>query len=440
MDTIYVLDTNILLQDPYALFAFQGNEVVVPAIVLEETDAKKKLPDEIGMHARMVARLMDDLRKKGKLYERVALKHGGSIRVELNHRSLKILEQTFVEHTNDNRIIAVALNLRLEEKDKVDGKRVVLVSKDAMVRVKADVVGVEAEDFLNDRVVEPNDSYQGISQHYVDSEVIQSLYKHGKLNAKEDMPLHPNECVLLKSLQEPSVSALGIADGQGTAISPIKVDKEPVWGIRPRNVHQQMACELLMREDIRLVTLVGPAGTGKTLLALAAGLQQTEEKQYYKKMLVARPIVPVGKDIGYLPGEREEKLKPWMQPIFDNLEHLFSVKKREELDRILAGMGAIEVEALSYIRGRSLPDQFVIIDEAQNLTRHEVKTILTRIGEGSKIILMGDTEQIDHPYLDPYNNGLAHVVEKFKNEEISGHIHLVKGERSKLAGISAKLL
>ena len=213
-----------------------------------------------------------------------------------------------------------------------------------------------------------------------------------------------------------------------------------MWGIRPRNVQQIMGLELLLREDIPLVTLTGKAGTGKTLLALASGLMQTEDLGLYKKLLVARPIVPVGKDIGYLPGEKEEKLRPWMQPIFDNLEYLFNTKKPGELDAILAGMGSIEVEALTYIRGRSIPDQFIIIDEAQNLTKHEVKTILTRVGEKSKIVLMGDPQQIHYPYLDEYNNGLTYVVEKFKEQRISGHVKFVKGERSNLAQLAAELL
>src|SRR5690606_19221122 len=215
---------------------------------------------------------------------------------------------------------------------------------------------------------------------------------------------------------------------------------DQVWGIKPRNVQQKMALELLLRKDIPLITLIGKAGTGKTLLSLAAGLLQTEDLRIYNKLLVARPVIPVGKDIGFLPGEKEEKLKPWMQPIYDNLEYLFNAKKPGELDRILAGMGSIQVEALTYIRGRSIPDQFIIIDEAQNLTRHEIKTILTRVGEGSKIVLMGDPEQIDHPYLDEYNNGLIYILESFKEEPAAGHIKFVKGERSGLAQLAADLL
>lgn len=237
-----------------------------------------------------------------------------------------------------------------------------------------------------------------------------------------------------------SSSAIGIVDQTGKVVRKLVYNHEPIWGIKPRNVGQTMAMELLFRQDISLVTMIGKAGTGKTLLALASGLMQTEDLHSYKKLLVARPIVPVGKDLGYLPGEKQEKLRPWMQPIYDNLEYLFNTKKPGELEAILAGMGSIEVEALTYIRGRSIPDQFIIIDEAQNLTKHEVKTILTRVGERSKIVLMGDPEQIDHPYLDEYNNGLTYVLEKFKDQSVAGHIKLMKGERSGLAQLAADLL
>lgn len=252
--------------------------------------------------------------------------------------------------------------------------------------------------------------------------------------------LRPHEFVVLKDILGGSASAVGKADETGKVIRPFLTELDQVWGIKPRNVEQKMALELLLRQDIPLVTLTGKAGTGKTLLSLAAGLLQTEDLGRYNKLLVARPVVPVGKDIGFLPGEKEEKLRPWMQPVYDNLEFLFNTKKPGEIDQILAGMGSIQVEALTYIRGRSIPDQFIIIDEAQNLTKHEVKTILTRVGEGSKIVLMGDPAQIDHPYLDELNNGLAYVVETFKSQRESGHVKLEKGERSGLAQLAADLL
>lgn len=439
---IYVLDTNVLLQDPRAIYSFEDNEVVIPAVVLEEVDSKKRYMDEIGRNARQVSKLIDNLRKTGKLHEKIQLETGGSLRIELNHRSFHELQDIFVEKTNDNRILAVAKNLSLEEQEKENGKQVILVSKDALVRVKADALGLQSEDFLNDRVVEVDHIYSGFLEIYINRNLLDLFYEKGELHVTElvNHPFYPNQFILLKDALGGSSSAIGIVDKTGKVVKKLNFKQDHIWGIKPRNVQQTMAFELLLRDDIPLVTLIGKAGTGKTLLALAAGLMQTEDMGKYKKLLVARPIVPVGKDIGFLPGEKQEKLRPWMQPIYDNLEYLFNTKKPGELDAILAGMGSIEVEALTYIRGRSIPEQFIIIDEAQNLTKHEVKTILTRVGEKSKIVFMGDTEQIDHPYLDEYNNGLTYVVEKFKDQKIGGHIRLVKGERSGLAQLAADIL
>lgn len=439
---IYVLDTNVLLQDPRAIYSFKDNEVVIPAVVLEEVDSKKRYMDEIGRNARQVSKLIDNLRKTGKLHEKIQLETGGSLRIELNHRSFHELQDIFVEKTNDNRILAVAKNLSLEEQEKENGKQVILVSKDALVRVKADALGLQSEDFLNDRVVEVDHIYSGFLEIYINRNLLDLFYEKGELHVTElvNQPFYPNQFILLKDALGGSSSAIGIVDKTGKVVRKLNFKQDHIWGIKPRNVQQTMAFELLLRDDIPLVTLIGKAGTGKTLLALAAGLMQTEDMGKYKKLLVARPIVPVGKDIGFLPGEKQEKLRPWMQPIYDNLEYLFNTKKPGELDAILAGMGSIEVEALTYIRGRSIPEQFIIIDEAQNLTKHEVKTILTRVGEKSKIVFMGDTEQIDHPYLDEYNNGLTYVVEKFKDQKIAGHIRLVKGERSGLAQLAADIL
>ncbi|MCY8053630.1 PhoH family protein [Bacillus inaquosorum] len=442
MSKIYVLDTNVLLQDPNAIFSFEENEVVIPAVVLEEVDSKKRYMDEVGRNARHVSKLIDALRQKGRLHEQVPLHTGGTLRIELNHRSFHQLQEIFIEKTNDNRILAVAKNLSLEEETKEDGRAVILVSKDVLVRVKADAIGLHAEDFLNDRVVDNDEMYSGYKDLYISQQLLSSFYGKNQISVNDlkQHTFYPNQFALMKDELGGSSSAVGIADKTGKVLKRLVFDDEHVWGIRPKNVQQTMALELLLREDIPLVTLIGKAGTGKTLLALAAGLLQTEDLGIYKKLVVARPIVPVGKDIGYLPGEKEEKLKPWMQPIFDNLEFLFNAKKPGELEAILSGIGSIQVEALTYIRGRSIPDQFIIIDEAQNLTRHEVKTLLTRVGEGSKIVLMGDPEQIDHPYLDSLNNGLAYVVERFKGQPISGSVKLLKGERSGLAQLAADLL
>ncbi|MDT9023778.1 MULTISPECIES: PhoH family protein [Rossellomorea] len=442
MNKIYVLDTNVLLQDPQAIFSFQDNEVVIPAVVLEEVDSKKRYMDEIGRNARHVSKLIDNLRQQGKLHEKIPLYTGGSLRIELNHRSFQQLQEIFLEKTNDNRIIAVAKNLSLEEEEKKDGKSVILVSKDTLVRVKADALGLQAEDFLSDRVIEVNDIYTGFIELYTERELLDKFYDKGELTLTDitKQRFYSHQFLIMKDALGSSASALGMVDASGLKVKKLVYDQEHMWGIKARNVQQTMATELLLRDDISLVTMIGKAGTGKTLLALAAGLLQTEDFNKFNKLLVARPIVPVGKDIGYLPGEKQEKLRPWMQPIFDNLEYLFNTKKPGELDDILAGMGSIEVEALTYIRGRSIPDQYIIIDEAQNLTKHEVKTILTRVGERSKIVLMGDPAQIDHPYLDEYNNGLTYVVEKFKDQKLAGHVKLMKGERSGLAQLAADLL
>lgn len=442
MNKVYVLDTNVLLQDPNSIFSFDDNEVVIPAVVLEEVDSKKRYMDEVGRNARQVSKLIDGLREEGKLHEKIPLRNGGVLRIELNHRSFHELQDIFVEKTNDNRILAVANNLSNEEKTKENGRPVIIVSKDTLVRVKADALGLIAEDFLSDRVVEVDHIYTGFLDLYIDKGNLDRFYEKNELTLTEvtNHPFYPNQFVIMKDALGGSASAVGMVDKTGKKVKRLFTDHDHIWGIRPRNVQQTMALELLLRNDLPLVTLIGKAGTGKTLLALAAGLLQTEDMGTFKKLLVARPIVPVGKDIGFLPGEKEEKLRPWMQPIYDNLEFLFNTKKPGELDAILAGMGSIEVEALTYIRGRSIPDQFIIIDEAQNLTKHEVKTILTRVGERSKIVLMGDPEQIDHPYLDEYNNGLTYVVEKFKDQQIAGHVKLVKGERSGLAQLAADLL
>ncbi|WP_028782640.1 PhoH family protein [Thalassobacillus devorans] len=440
MEKIYVLDTNVLLQDPNSIYTFEDNEVIIPAVVLEEVDTKKRIMEEIGRNARQVSRIIDRLRGKGELHKGILLRNGGKLKIELNHRSYQKMEEIFVEKTNDNRILAVAHNLHEEEKQKKNGKQVILVSKDMLMRVKADAMGIPAEDYLNERAIHKDEIYAGFVELYASKETLDRFYKESQLAIQElTLSYYPNQFFIIKNRANPSQSAMGIVDHNGV-LKPCKFSNEHVWGIKPRNAQQVMALELLLRRDIPLVTLTGKAGTGKTLLALAAGLMQIEDLGLYKKMLVARPIVPLGKDLGYLPGEKDEKLRPWVQPIYDNLEHLFNVKKPGELDGILSGLGSIQVEALTYIRGRSIPDQLILIDEAQNLTRHEVKTILTRIGEGSKIVLLGDTQQIDHPYLDEYNNGLMHVVEKFKHHTLSGHVKLIKGERSPLAQLAADYL
>jgi PhoH-like ATPase len=440
MKKIYVLDTNVLLQDPNAMFAFDDNEVVIPAVVLEEIDSKKRNADEIGRNARHVSRLLDSLRTKGSLSDGVSLDNGGNLKVELNHRSFSKLQEVFAEITNDNRILAVALNYHLEAQE----RPVIIVSKDTLVRIKADVLGLTAQDYLTDRIVsQSEDMYTGYLTLHVHPSVIDEFYTYRFLNASSlniGFSLQPHEFVILRDELGSSKSALLKVNSEAKKLEPLYLSNDPIWGIAARNAQQRMAFELLLNDDIPLVTLSGKAGTGKTLLTLAAGLMKIEDERKYKKLLIARPVVPMGKDIGYLPGEKDEKLRPWMQPIYDNLEFLFDTKKPGDIDKILAGLGSIQVEALTYIRGRSIPGQFIIIDEAQNLSKHEVKTIVSRVGEGSKIVLLGDPEQIDHPYLDASSNGLTYVVERFKQENVSGHITLERGERSHLAQLAADLL
>ncbi|WP_168120669.1 PhoH family protein [Paenibacillus sp. HB172176] len=439
----FVLDTNVLLHDPQSLFSFDDNEVIIPAVVLEEIDSKKRLADELGRNARTVSRLLDKMREGGHLHEGIGLPGGGLLKVELNHRSFMRVQEMFGEISNDNRILAVALNYQMEQENEVEKSEVILVSKDVLVRIKADVLGVKAQDYLSDRIIDSSDFYSGNITLHVHPSVIDEFYTYRYLSVNHLQlrdRLNPNEFVILKDEMGTSKSALLKVSPDGIRLEPLFLSNDPVWGITARNAQQRMALELLLNDEIPLVTLSGKAGTGKTLLALAAGLMKVEDEHKYKKLLIARPVVPMGKDIGYLPGEKEEKLRPWMQPIYDNLEFLFDTKKAGDIDKILMGMGSIQVEALTYIRGRSIPGQFIIIDEAQNLTKHEVKTIVSRVGEGSKIVLMGDPGQIDHPYLDSISNGLTHIIEKFKNEGLSGHMTLEKGERSKLAQIAADLL
>jgi len=338
----------------------------------------------------------------------------------------------------------VALNLFEEEQKKQLPRKVYLVSKDALMRIKADILGIPAQDYLSDMVVKQNDLYPGFETIEVDPSIIDTFYTNKSLDISTEPlsrhQIYPHKFFILKDQLGSSKSAVAYYNPEKNLLEPLWIPDKDIWGIYPRNIQQKMAMQLLLCDNIPLVTLTGRAGTGKTLLALAAGLYKTEELGLFKKLLVARPIVPMGRELGFLPGDKEEKLRPWMQPIFDNMEFLFGTHKDGRLDDILAGLKRVEVEALTYIRGRTLPNQFIIIDEAQNLTKHEVKTIVSRVGEGSKIVLVGDPEQIDHPYMDFTSNGLTYLVEKFKEQSISAHVNLEKGERSALAQLASQIL
>lgn len=417
--------------------------MVIPAVVIEEIDGKKHNQDEVGRNARTVARILDSFRQNGRLHDGIILPNGGMLRVELNNKSLECLSQYFPEVTSDNRILAVALNTHRLQGGCDSPKPVILVSKDVIMRVKADSLKLLAQDYLTDKLVQEDNLYSGYNEVYLHPFLIDRFYLERKISLADipvPLELCPNEFVIIKDELASGKSAITRYNSDEQSLIHLHTAGDSVWGIHPRNVQQKMALDLLLDPAISLVTLTGKAGTGKTLLALAAGLFQTEELNQYQKLLIARPVIPMGKDIGFLPGDKEEKLRPWIQPIYDNLEYLFSNRKKGDIEDIIAGLKKIQVEILTYIRGRSIPQQLIIIDEAQNLTKHEVKTIISRAGEGSKIILLGDPEQIDHPYLDYSNNGLTYVVEKFKGQNIAGHVSLTKGERSLLAQLAADLL
>jgi PhoH-like ATPase len=316
---------------------------------------------------------------------------------------------------------------------------------DTNLRIRADALGVMAETYENQRVKDPDIEHSSVMEVEVPGADVDAFFQNGRVAAPALATLHPNACIMLRDAGAPTHTALGRYDASRAEIVALRVGREGIMGVRPRNREQAFALDMLLDDTVRLITLVGKAGTGKTLLALAAGLKRTTEDNAYTRLLVSRPIMPLGRDLGFLPGDVDEKLNPWMQPIFDNLEFLFSsgAGKTSRADRgflELLESGTIQVEPLTYIRGRSLPHQYLIVDEAQNLTPHEVKTIITRCGEGTKIVLTGDPHQIDNPYVDLASNGLSVVADRFKRERIAGHIVLAKGERSELAELAANLL
>ncbi|OUC13032.1 MAG: phosphate starvation-inducible protein PhoH [Alkalinema sp. CACIAM 70d] len=442
MNKSFVLDTNVLLHDPAAIHRFgSNNDVVLPITVIEELDRFKKQPETTGRNARQVSRMLDELRQQGTIIQGIPLDNGGTLRVALCHReTLRELPPELEGDRADNEILAVALELRRQCQCPV-----VLVSKDTNLRIKADALGLDASDYETDKV-DISDLYTGSAEVLVDAEVISQLFREGGVTLPG--AFFPNQAITLVNQLNPSHTALAIVDGSGKKLVPItKFPHSGISRIQPRNREQSFAFDLLLRDDIQLVTLVGFAGTGKTLLAIAAGLHKVADERLYSRLLIARPVVPMGRDIGYLPGDIGEKLAPWMQPLFDNFDLIFGTqdstgkpahwrKGHEELIE----RGLLQIEPLTYIRGRTLPQQFLIVDEAQNLTPHEVKTILTRAGEGTKIVMTGDPDQIDNPYVDAASNGLTYAVERFKSESIAGHITLARGERSMLAERAAALL
>ncbi len=444
----FVLDTNVLLHNPNAIFLFADNEVIIPFDVIEELDSFKTSNDDLGRNARTVIRHLDRLRAQGNLAKGIDLKEtGGRLRIILEEDQK--LCPGLTANTPDNRMICTAFSLAQE------GKKVIFISKDINARIKADTLGLPAEDFEAQKV-DFEKLYTGYQEVMVPGSMIDKLFQDKQLRASfEDITLYANEYLILKDQTDPSHTALARYKADLGYLVPIRPRRGPVFGIMPRNVQQTMALDLLLDDSVKLVSLIGSAGTGKTLIAVAAGMSKVLNEQTFQKLLVARPIMPLGRDIGYLPGDKDEKLTAWMQPIFDNMSYLLSnrlsgansgeagggqphaasLSTVEQRIKQLMESGQVVLEPLTYIRGRSIPHQFMIVDEAQNLTPHEVKTIASRVGEGTKLVLTGDATQIDNPYLDSSSNGLSYLVERLKGKSIVGHITLAKSERSELASL-----
>ena len=435
----YVLDTNVLLHDPYAIFKFEDNDLILPIYVLEEIDQFKRDNAERGRNARTVSRLLDGQREKyGSLSEGVKTGEGGTLRVYVPSTRPEV-KIALRPSSGDHAILQCAVELR----DQYPDRPTIFVTMDVNLRIRADAFGLRTEAYENQSVdVEHLDT--GIVELLVKAEELDRFFETGVMAANGQANLYANVCILLRDDSPRQRTGLARFHGDKGEIRALRTPREGLSGIRPRNKEQSFALDLLLDDSIRLVTMVGKAGTGKTLLALAAGLRRTVDDGAYARLLVSRPVMPMGRDLGFLPGDIEEKLNPWMQPIFDNLEFLLAAgggKRRgvrgfEEL----LDSGQIQVEPLTYIRGRSLPQQYVIVDEAQNLTPHEVKTVITRAGEGTKVVLTGDPQQIDNPYVDATSNGLSYVVERFRDSQMAGHVTLRKGERSPLAELAAQLL
>jgi PhoH-like ATPase len=432
----YILDTNVLLHDPNSLLAFKGNTVLIPIEVLEEIDRFKRESTELGQNARAVSRALDALRAKGHLNKGVKLDNGGTVRIvfhQLNGEAIHPFDHKSV----DNRIIGQAMAIK-----KAEPKcPAILVTKDINLRIKADSLGLPAEDYETDRVL-LTDLYTGMFELTIPVEKMSRFRMEGELELNGHGKYYPNEFCTLTEESNPKRTALTKVDPTGTKLIPILDCREGVWGIKPRNREQHFAFDALLDDRIKLVTLMGKAGTGKTLMAMAAGLKRTVLDREFRRLVVARPTVSMGRELGFLPGSLEEKLAPWMQPIHDALELLSDLNMGADHRRStdLMRSGTIMVEALSYIRGRSIAHQFMVIDEAQNLTPLEVKTIITRVGAGTKIIFTGDPYQIDNPYVDSSSNGFNYIISKFRDQAIAAHIELQKGERSELAELAANIL
>jgi len=442
-DNIYVIDTSACLTDSSCIYHYGENDIYIPMKVLEEIDNHKKRQDSVGANARHIIREFDSLRERGSLQEGVSLGEGRGV-LTVKRVDVSMIPPDFKIDEADHIIMTIALQLKKENPDKT----VKIVSRDINMRVMTDSLGIESEDYIENKVIKiQSELYTGFKNVQMDDFEIDIVYSEGSLPvAEEEVSEHGfqnNDSVLLSSqLNEKKTALCRYKNGHYHKIRDLS--KKGVWGVKARNKEQAFALDMLMDKNLSLITLVGKAGSGKTLMAIAAGIAQTitdpfaSENPVYNKIVISRPVQPLGKDIGYLPGTMEEKMHPWLMPLQDNLQFLLGNDKatlEEYMDK-----GIIEIEALTYIRGRSISNAFIIIDEAQNLSLHEVKTILTRVGENTKIVLTGDIEQIDNVYVDETSNGLVHAVENFKSYDIAGHITLQKGERSALATLSSKIL
>ena len=425
-----VLDTSTLIYDALAFNVFDLSDVYIPFSVIEEIDTFKRDMGEKGRNARQFNCFIDNLREKGSLVKGVPLDSGSHLFVCMDLPSpVPELDLSKVDH----RILATALYLKKQN----PSSHVELVTRDINLRIKADVFGIPAKDYDPEQTPDFENLYTGVRNLNLDSSQFQS-FREKKFLPMENNKFYPNQYVTLENGSE---KGMGRYDYEKKQIVSVYQPSEPVWGVHPRNREQQFALDALMNDDLMFVSLLGKAGTGKTLLALAVGLYKTLEENSFQKLLVSRPVFPMGRDIGYLPGDIEQKLNPWMQPIFDSVEFLMGLgKKASRLAQDLMSQGLVNIEPLAYIRGRSIPNQYLIVDEAQNLTPHEIKTVLTRAGQGTKVILTGDCYQIDNPYVDSSNNGLTFSVEKFKTAVLSAHVTLTKGERSELAELAANIL
>ena len=450
MKKIFVLDTNVLLNDPLCIFKFSDNDVVIPITVIEQIDHFKKEQNEIARSARQVSRILDSMCRRGVLSEGIAIfpdkRDSACLYVNLGRQSERLPRQ--LERSVANHILATSLALQTEKSGLA---RVIIVSNDSNLRVKANAFGLEGQELVAGRIDRAG-LFSGINTITASATMLNSFYDQHYLQLDNEQ-LAPNEFVILLDDQQKQ-AACGIFRAKTRRVEMVVPRQRSVWGVYPRNIEQSCALAALLDDSIKLVTLSGAAGTGKTLLAIAAGLSKTTDENVYSKMLVARPIFPLGRDLGFLPGDLDEKLNPWMQPIYDNLEFLMGTGAGADGGKVrtargnrktggyheLIEQGLLAVEPITYIRGRSIPRQFFVVDEAQNLSQHEIKTIITRAGEGTKIVLSGDLAQIDNPWLDAETNGLTSVIERFKSEHLAAHVTLSRGERSALATLAAQLL